>query len=129
MQKRIFLFLPTLKIISQYPIFGVGLGGYLPALAQNLPANQITPSILQPIHNIILLMLSEVGIIGMAIIIFIIQKTKALAYPFFPELLSIILLTGSFDHYWYTLPQNQLIMLIAIYLSFNKPKLKSIAIQ
>ncbi|KKT46561.1 MAG: hypothetical protein UW35_C0012G0034, partial [Candidatus Collierbacteria bacterium GW2011_GWF2_44_15] len=52
LSNRFYLLSPTLNIIWQYPLFGVGLGGFFSALVNVLPENQITPSLIQPVHNI-----------------------------------------------------------------------------
>ena len=117
---RSYLLSPTLSIIRLYPLFGVGLGGYLPALVDNLPDNQVTPSLIQPVHNLPLLLISEIGLFGVGLLLYLTLKSKILHNPSVLELLSIVLLTGGFDHYWLTLPQNKLILLLALYFVYNK---------
>lgn len=116
---RTALVMPTLSIISQYPIFGVGLGGNIPSLAKNLPGNKVTPALLQPVHNLPLLVIAETGLFGLLVLASLVLKTKIYKDHLFIEFLSLILLTGGFDHYWLTLPQNKLILLIGLYLTLS----------
>jgi len=108
--KRIVLFENALKIISKYPITGVGLGNYL--VAQDLLKNKVFSFPPQPVHNIFMLFLCEVGIFLWSGIIYILYKHF---YRFMGATLFIIclvsfLITGFFDHYWLTLQQNVLLL-------------------
>jgi len=118
---RLTLLYPTIEIILHYPIFGVGLGGFFTALVNTLPDNQIVPSLLQPVHNIFLLYIAETGLAGIVFLVYLFHrvfKTK-LTVPML-EFLSLIFLTGGLDHYWLTLPQNKLILLITLFIIYNK---------
>ncbi|MFC1625569.1 O-antigen ligase family protein, partial [Patescibacteria group bacterium] len=88
-------------LIKQNPIFGVGLGNFIS-----------THWLLQPVHNIILLIFSEVGIFGVlifyALISSSIQRLKSKNLKTLALVTIFILLTGSVDHYWLTLQQNML---------------------
>jgi len=110
---------PALHSIRQYPIFGVGLGGFYSSLLSELPQYQITPANLQPVHNLPLLMLSEIGLVGVALIVIVFLRLRLLSHPLLLQATSIILLTGGFDHYWWTLPQNKLILLITLVLLYK----------
>jgi len=46
-------------------------------------------------------------------------KSKYLLNSSYLLLATIVLLTGSLDHYWWTLPQNQLIIVLALALLSN----------
>lgn len=108
--KRGQLNLAAIEMVKKSPVFGVGLNNFL----VNLPDYQLNNHIFwfQPVHNIGLLLLSEIGILG--IIIFgsqfgvvnkikrIINNKEKTAWLIF----GIIFVTGMVDHYWFTLPQN-----------------------
>ena len=104
------------KSFSENIITGVGMNNYIYQLSQNeVPTN--VRWLLQPVHNVYLLMLSEMGLL--LFIIFVIAMFKVLTMTLeiyslyiFPYL--FILLTGMFDHYWLTIQQNQLIATIVI---------------
>lgn len=111
---RLFL-LPSAKtIILSSPLFGVGLGNFIPALSTLLPGSFLLPAKLQPVHNLFLLVLSEVGLIGAYLTVKVFRKfLLRLLQPRFLLLLALVAITGAFDHYWWTLPQNKLILLLA----------------
>lgn len=110
---------PAAKAITTYPLFGVGLGGFYTYLVSSLPTNQITPDALQPVHNLILLSVSEIGLVGLAFISLFVYRFRLLSSSFILEAVSLVLLTGGFDHYWWTLPQNKLILLISLVLFYK----------
>jgi len=66
----------------------------------------------QPVHNIFLLILSDLGVIGLILFLAVVAKIIfsffRLPYPFFlfGSLFIIYLLIGFFDHYLLTLPQG-----------------------
>jgi O-antigen ligase len=92
------------------PIIGVGLN------------NSITFSpILQPVHNLCLLVLVETGIIGILIFYFGINyMLSKIINKYFLFAIIFVLLTGIVDHYWFTLVQNQLVLSLLIGLSLNR---------
>lgn len=119
-KKRVELILNSLQIISQYPFFGTGLGAYL--YAQKIIPSHFPLFINQPVHNIFLLVTSEVGIPITVYILFIIIKFfKQNFFNYFPFIL-IILITGLFDHYWITLQQNFLLLSVLGGLILRKTK-------
>ena len=99
------------------PIFGKGLNTFIP----NLPKFQVGGNsiwLLQPVHNIFLLAFSETGMVGLIVIVILFYlmlikfgKTKKyyLLIPFI-----FVILTGTTDHYWLTLQQNNLLLVFLI---------------
>lgn len=92
------------------PAFGVGLGNFLVELPKNLVSRQIY--FLQPVHNIYLLLLSEIGAVGIAGIVGVVwvalrKKKRVLFVP-----LIAYLLLGFVDHYPLTLQQGQLLLTV-----------------
>ena len=122
---RYYLLSPTLKIVMDQPLLGVGLRQFIPNLTTYLPASQISYATLQPIHHTFILIFTELGLLGVLIITKIFwaplsrlvkdKKTR----PYLLNFFAVILLTGSLDHYWWTLPQNQLIIVLALALLSN----------
>lgn len=101
------------QIAAQNPVFGKGINTYIP----NLPKFQINGNsiwLLQPVHNIFLLALSETGTIGVMIFtglfysMFKKLRHKRKYYLLIP--LTFVILTGTTDHYWLTLQQNNLLL-------------------
>jgi hypothetical protein len=106
LQKRMNLNFYALEMIKDKSFFGVGLGNFL----VELPKYQKSYYWLQPVHNVILLVISETGLFGSLVIIWLLKKIK-LNKSFF-WILTVILITGMFDHYWLTLPQNIWLLII-----------------
>ncbi|MGB9707601.1 MAG: O-antigen ligase family protein, partial [Microgenomates group bacterium] len=114
-EKRILLIKNAFLILEKTPFFGVGLGNYL--IAQNKISSSIYLFFNQPVHNIFLLSLVELGIIGWFVLIyFLVKKSKKIITANY-YLLTTILITGFFDHYWLTLPQN--FFLLAVIFALN----------
>lgn len=119
------------KMIAKNPIFGVGLNNFIPAMT-----GYATPGVsirfLQPVHNIYLLMVAELGIPGLILFMWLIIKTlkgvrsqelevrkgKSSFYLLAP--IFLILFLGFFDHYWLTLQQGQIILAIVIGFSLKQ---------
>lgn len=114
----------SLKMIKDNPLFGVGLNNFLPSLPiYDKPLGNIF--YIQPVHNIPLLIISEIGIIAgglMFYLLFILfKKTKSES----KILLIIVFAISMLDHYFLTTAQGQLLLTIILVLSFintNSPK-------
>ena len=122
---RYYLLPPTAKIVGDRPFFGVGLKQFIPSLATHLPASQVSYATLQPVHHTFILIFAELGLLGVLLITKIfwtplskLTKDKKIR-PYLLDLFSIILMPGSLDHYWWTLPQNQLIIVLVLALIAN----------
>jgi len=106
--RRIALLSIAWELFKKSPIFGVGLGNFIPSMP-----NQAFDKIYfwQPVHNIFVLVAAETGIIGLFLLIYLVWK-------FFPRskiLVGwwlVILITGLFDHYWLTLQQGRLMLVL-----------------
>ena len=122
---RAFMGYPTLEIIKSNLVTGTGLRAFIPSLSKQIPPSYLSLSSLQPVHSLPLLILAELGILGTTLLIMIVKKVKTKNLLLIQTLL-VVVLTGSVDHYWWTLPQNQLILIIALALSLkNKNESKS----
>lgn len=111
-QKRNDFAQKAVSIISQRPFSGTGIGGYL--IAQHRFPQKFSPFFEQPVHNIFLLAIAQLGIplsllfFTMIIRIIVVRlRGIDLTLP-----LLVVLLTGSVDHYWITLQQNVLVTAI-----------------
>lgn len=110
--KRTQLIKNSILLIEKYPITGVGVGNYL--VAQDTILSKSLFLIPQPVHNVFLLIITEIGIfLGFGILYLIFKffyKYKniySLVFCF-----CTILITGSLDHYWVTLQQNLLLLAV-----------------
>lgn len=105
---------------KSYPLLGVGLNAFLGELPTVLSARY--QFFLQPVHSIYLLLLSELGIIGVICIGWLLSTmmTKLLRLPNrMPLILFFIYgLIGTIDHYPLTLQQGQLVTTIILTLGF-----------
>lgn len=114
---RVDLARSSLTMFRQKPILGVGLNNFIPTLAKESGAFKNSWE-LQPVHNIYLLVLSQLGAIGLYAMCYMLYiSLMANGY-----LLMAILFTGLFDHYWITLQQNMLMFALVISYSFGTLK-------
>ena len=111
--ERIELSLGAGRMISQKFLLGTGLNTFV----INETRTKYMSSyiwILQPVHNIFLLIFSEIGIFGLMLFYFILiratQKAIVLNDKAFYLILLFVLVTGFIDHYWFTLQQNLLLL-------------------
>jgi hypothetical protein len=123
--ERLNLSLSAVKMASNDPLWGVGLNNFIVELPKPIK-NFGGLWLLQPVHNIFLLVFAEAGLIGLTIMVVIITKGLNQALKF-KELsvaatLVFIVLTGVFDHYWLTLQQNSLLAFVILALCFKKNK-------
>lgn len=110
--KRGQLNLASLEMVKSSPIFGLGMKNFL----VNLPNFQNESHFfwLQPVHNILLLAFSEVGFLGLGILVWGLNnlfRNKKLTKEDW-LILGIILISGMVDHYWLTLPQNMWLLTV-----------------
>lgn len=111
----------ALSIWHQSPIVGIGLNNFLFGLSPTLRSQQVY--ILQPVHNIYLLLLSQVGLMGVSIILGYIlsfiydsRKRKHNYSSLYISMISLLML-GLIDHYLFTLQQGQLLFSLIISLT------------
>jgi len=109
--KRISLNMSAIRMIRSNPLFGIGLGNFV----VKLPEIQKNDSYfwLQPVHNIGLLLMSEVGFLGLIWIFLALSNLNWRRLGYNQKWIwMVVLLTGMSDHYWLTLPQNIWLVLI-----------------
>ncbi len=119
LNRRLTLQSQALALWQNHPWFGVGVGNFVPAAAQLAPALQLT-AWLQPVHNIFWLILVETGIVGLILTLYLLKKLISLIPPIWLVPLWFVLLTGSFDHYWLTLPQNRLVVVFYLGMALSQ---------
>lgn len=106
------LFKSSLEIFKGNWLFGVGVDNFL----VNLPNFMTDYWWLQPVHNIFMLGLVETGVVGMWMILR--RVIKSVDFGKYGWVWLVIILTGMFDHYWLTLPQN--VGLLAVVMGLSK---------
>jgi len=119
-------------MIKNVPLAGVGLNNFTVRLPDYWPVTGFTYW-LQPVHNIYLLVAAETGLVGLLIFLWFLFLTfkNLLRIGLAPRLgprgnsklgiiLLVILLLGFVDHYWLTLQQTQLLLVIVLGFSLRK---------
>ncbi len=96
----------ALAMFSESPMFGKGLGNFLVTLPDHLSSREIY--FLQPVHNIYLLLLSETGVVGLFMFLWILWRAKK------HWVIIIVFFLGLVDHYFLTLQQGQLLLVILL---------------
>jgi O-antigen ligase len=112
----------SLNMFWQSPVFGIGINNFFNNLSIVSPKGNTF--LIQPAHNIFLLVLSETGIVGLIAFLFILSKSllsilKKQNKYLLLCLLAIIFL-GMFDHYFLTLQQGQLLLSFVLGINLAK---------
>jgi O-antigen ligase len=113
-QERQLYALAGLQMLAGHPLFGIGAGTFVEVLAGLVPP--LTR--LEPVHNVLLLVTTETGLLGGLALLGLTAavagrawQRRRVATP--AELIwALVLLgmgvTGLFDHYWWTAPPGRL---------------------
>ncbi len=97
--RRLDLTKHALTMIKNHPFFGVGWGGFVRKLP---PA-----TFLQPVHNIFLLVLSELGVVGAGGLVLVVRSFfKNIEFKKYLLLTTCYLILFSIDHYFWTTTQG-----------------------
>jgi len=108
----------SLGMFIKNPVFGVGINNFFNNLS--LSSIQLKTLQIQPVHNIFLLVLSETGIIGFFLFLYVFYKnlaclnsnrSKRERWYLLMIIFSVIFL-GLFDHYFLTIQQGQIMLSI-----------------
>ena len=114
----------ALSMIASKPLFGVGLNNFIVQVKFYVPYIKNT-YLLQPVHNVYLLIFSELGFVGffltlLGISVLLLRSLKSRQIIF----ISIVQLffLGMFDHYLFTLQQGMLLFTVIASLAFLPEK-------
>jgi hypothetical protein len=111
--KRVSLNTAALKMWQGNLMIGVGAGNFISRLPQYQSGNQFFW--LQPVHNIVILAGTEVGVLGLIITVWWFKDLwEKRNFKKRWWLLALIFLSGMVDHYWITLPQNTWLLAIVL---------------
>lgn len=117
LRQRVFLNTQAENILAKSPFFGVGLGNFIPNLERR--------ELLQPVHNIYLLIATELGLVGLGLFSvgfgYLILRIKNKLSIF---CILAILITSLFDHYWLTLQQTALLASFVLGLAITRKAVK-----
>ena len=119
--RRVELNAAAVTIFLHHPLFGAGLNNFLELLPQTSAFRTIY--FLQPVHNIYLLVLCQVGLVGTVSIAAVCvyawkyrRKNMRWSIRYYPFI--VMLLVGVIDHYPLTLQQGQLLFVVSAGLFF-----------
>lgn len=112
--KRGQLNMAAVGMVKKSPLFGVGMNNFLVNLPDYQKNNQIFW--FQPVHNIGLLLMTEIGLLGTIILVWSIISKKIIKIndKIMLLILGVIFLSGMVDHYWFTLPQNMWLLALVL---------------
>jgi O-Antigen ligase len=115
LQERQLYALASLNMFAVRPVLGIGAGTFVESLSSLVPPR----TRLQPVHNVILLVTAETGLLGglallglgAAIAGYAWQHRRAAspAGALWALVLLGMFVTGLFDHYWWTAPPGHLL--------------------
>jgi O-antigen ligase len=121
-QERVKLITASLLMIKNHFFIGVGLNNFLVDLPNYW--SKLSFRLLQPVHNIYLLIFSETGFVGIIVFLWMMIKTLKTTFETRKNILAValfvILFLGLFDHYWLTLQQNLLLFSLVLGLCWQK---------
>jgi O-antigen ligase len=120
-QDRLKLISASFLMINNRFLIGVGLNNFLVELP--IYWTDLSFRLLQPVHNLYLLIFTETGIIGFILFLWLMFKALKNTLKSRKDLVAallIILFLGLFDHYWFTLQQNLLLFAIVLGLCWQK---------
>lgn len=116
-ERRHILAAAAVKMVQERPIWGVGMDNFVVGVADKLTKNE-SVYWLQPVHNGILLVLAETGLVGGGIFLWGVVKLVKRAVRQKEKMYLVALLVtfwlATWDHYVLTLQQNQLLLGILI---------------
>jgi hypothetical protein len=124
LDKRIWLVTTSLMIIREHLLTGGGLGNFL--IAQGAFPIPYSYHFLQPVHNVFLLLIAELGVPLFSFISYLFVKFIRSSTPTsgvgvgYMALLFVIFFTGMFDHYWLTIQQNLILIPVVFGLLTNR---------
>ena len=112
-------------MVEKNPVFGVGINNFF----NNLEFSnvQLQTSLVQPVHNIFLLVLSETGIVGFGFFVWlfyvainrIMFRASVKERKYLILLVLSVIFLGFFDHYFLTIQQGQILLSIIFGTAFS----------
>lgn len=114
------------KLIKQHPLFGVGLNNSVVYLPRILTGWDFLKFV-QPVHNVFLEIFIESGVFALVLFVGLLVLAIRHSYkgfnPLYISLLQIVILS-SFDHYFWTANQTQILfwLTLALGLKYNLDK-------
>lgn len=118
---RINLVKASFVVIKQNWTLGTGLGNYVKGMEGFFPTTSRSMPLLQPVHNIFLLLFAELGVIGFVLYLYLFYQIMRRYYKritiYGGLIFFSVLVIGMVDHYFASLPQGQIIFFLLISLA------------
>jgi len=119
LNERVLNFQRGEKIIQENPLFGVGVGNYTLALFEKYP--HLSSWDYQPIANIYLLVLVEMGLIGFFLFLLMFGFTfLRFGFNIYSPILVSLLVIGFFDHWLFSLPFGIILLWLSLGLVWKR---------
>jgi O-antigen ligase len=110
---RVNLMRSSFNVMKNNLVFGTGLGNFTKGMENYIPVTVNNVLLIQPVHNVLLLMISEMGIVGTLLYLVLLGRIlveNIYRMNVFKWLVVISLVViGCFDHYLFSLPQGMVI--------------------
>lgn len=121
--ERLTLAQAAFDITAKNPLFGVGSNNFIPQLSKLNLFSLAETRLLQPVHNIFLLILAENGLIGLLLFTALLATVAAnITGKTKIALFAALLVFGSLDHFFWTLHQGQLLFWLSTGYILSKQK-------
>lgn len=123
---RLNLLRVSIHVLKENILLGTGVGSYVPSMGEDVPRTVKGILLLQPVHNIFILLLSELGIVGFfattlfVFRLFVLNVKNITTYSIL--ILLCVFIIGMFDHYLVSLPQGLTLLLLFLLLFFFESK-------
>jgi len=110
---RVNLMKSSLSVMKNNLMVGTGLGNFTKGMENMIPTTVNGVLLIQPVHNVVLLMIAELGIVGSLLYVLLLGKiliSNVSKMNWFKWLVIIsLIIIGCFDHYLFSLPQGMVI--------------------
>ncbi len=110
--KRISLAKASASMVSGAPLLGVGLNNFIVGLP-TYASKDSALWVLQPVHNVVLLIFVEAGVLGLLLFVFLLEKVFSKQTPLALAMVFLVV-TGMVDHYWVTIQQTQILFALLV---------------
>ena len=109
-------------VVKQKWVSGTGLGNYVKGMEGFFPTTSRFMPLLQPVHNVFLLLVAELGVFGLSSYIYlcfeIVRRNYKKITIYGVLLVFSLLVIGMLDHYFVSLPQGQMMFFLFAFLLF-----------
>lgn len=111
--RRNYLNTASIQMSLKHPVWGVGLGNFT-HFVESVSTNSEVVRFVQPVHSIVLLFVSETGILGILLLFLLIKYYSRNKMVLFSPLILSLLPLMTLDHYLYTLQSGMLLALLFV---------------